>query len=64
MQIYSVSAEYLLELCDIFPKTALILQEYCIQQVEHLRETRMRKEHLHTHNLVDVNYGKNARYFE
>lgn len=60
----TVTADYLLELCELFPKTAMALQQYCIEQIEHLSKTRALKQHLHTHNTVSAEFGKNAKFFE
>ena len=54
----------MLKLCDLFPKTAAVLQNYAIQQLRHLDEVRRRKEHLHPSNYVNQSYRKKEMFFD
>ena len=40
------------------------MQEYCIKQLEHLSETRQKKEHLHHGNYTNHFYRKNQFFME
>ena len=52
IELHSLSRDHLLELCDTFPKTAAVLQEYAIQQIMHLDQVRRKKKHLHPGNFT------------
>ena len=56
--MYSVDREKLLELCHLFPKAAVKLQTYCINQVKHLSNTRRMMTHLHVANFNNHFYRK------
>lgn len=62
--LYTLEKEQLIELCATFPKTADLLQEYCLEQMVHLNETRQQKLHLHSGNQVNHFYRKNQVFME
>ena len=49
-------------MCKIFKKTSDYLQNYCLEQLWHLSETRQTKEHLHRGNYADVYYRKQQKF--
>ena len=36
IELYSIDKERLLEMCEIFPRTAAVLQQTAIEQIKHL----------------------------
>ena len=60
-----MDCERFLHLLDFYPKTAKALQEYAIEQVQHLSEVRKLQEHLHPGNFVEKKErNKIQLYFE
>lgn len=64
VELYAVTKEEFLDLCDLFPRTAALLQQYCVEQVEHLSMTRQMKRHLHAGNAAKHYYRKNQLFME
>ena len=53
-ELMSMMREQFLEACSLYPKSAKLLQDLAIEQVEFLSEVRNKRDHLHPGN--DVNY--------
>ena len=58
IELLSLSGKKLRQLCDTFPKTGKVLQDYAIEQMRHLDAIRRKKEHLHPGNYDTYYYRK------
>lgn len=64
IDLYSLDKEAFLKLCELFPRSAKCLQQYCIAQSEHLSQVRQRMQHLHHANFVKKFYRKNQIFLD
>ena len=61
---YQIEADELIEICELFPITMEALQSYAVMQTDHLNETRLLKQHLHTGNSASASYRKTPIHME
>lgn len=64
IDMMTISRENFLEACIKFPRSADLVQEYCIEQIDRLSEQRSLGEHLNPGNFSKVQFCRESYHLE
>lgn len=65
IELFVIGKDDFVQLCDMFPDTAHLLQTHCLNQMKFLSKIRQKKDHLHVGNFVEkVVYRKKQLFME
>lgn len=62
-ELYSLDKKKFNELIALFPDSARLMQDYAVEQIEHLSAVRQLKEHFHPANFSEVPYYRKNQIF-